>query len=179
MTAQAERSNGQVADVTDSAVWSSDAPQNATVAVGVVQGVAFGNATVTATYVGRTATHRVEVTRRDPRACVINPANDEPYGLVKRIEPRFSSNPDWVRVIYRWTNDCTSRIRLYDMQLTVWDSPDRTGTHAGRSYPDDVDIAPRSEAEVVDDVRLGDGVHFDDIESPDNVRTSFKARYVD
>jgi hypothetical protein len=178
LTAQAQRSNGTTVDVTQDAEWTTDAPQHATVAGGVVHGVAIGNATLTVTYDGQSATHSVDVTRRDALACLINPTTEEPYGLAKRIEehPRFGD--DWLRVTYRWTNDCTERIRLYDMRITVWDSPDRTGTHAGRSYPDDIDISGRSEAEVVDDVSLSDGVRAGDIESPDNVRMNFSVRYV-
>lgn len=142
-------------------------------------GAGVGTAEIRVVHGGvRRLTHTIEVTQREARACLVNPATGRPYGLVKKVEehPRFGD--DWLRVTYRWTNDCATRIRLYDMRITVWDSPDRTGTHAGRSYPDDIDIAGSSSAEVVDDVRLTDGVRAGDIEGPDNVRKRFYVRHV-
>ena len=62
LTAQAQRSDGTTLDVTQSADWTTDAPQYATVDGGAVRGIAAGTATLTVTYDGQTATHPMTVT---------------------------------------------------------------------------------------------------------------------
>ena len=62
LTAQAQRSDGTTLDVTQSADWTTDAPQYATVDGGVVRGIAAGTATLTVTYDGQTAAHPMTVT---------------------------------------------------------------------------------------------------------------------
>ena len=61
LAATASRSDGTTPDVTNTATWSSSNPAIATVTNGLVQAVAVGTATITATYDGRTANATVTI----------------------------------------------------------------------------------------------------------------------
>lgn len=65
ITVNANYSDGSVKDVTSSCKWSTSSSSIATVSGGTVKGVRQGNATVTATYGGKSATCQVTVTGQE------------------------------------------------------------------------------------------------------------------
>ena len=110
LTATGTFSDGTMADVTNSAMWSSNATSTATVdPTGEVQGVAVGGATITATQGGVSDTFMVTVTGGVLTSITINPdAQSRPKGrtLQHTATGHFSDGVDNdITALATWTSD--------------------------------------------------------------------------